>query len=251
MEPTSNWLLSASTSASLNVVRYFILSGGAFLVIWVNREKLVRFRIQKTDVKQPQIIHDIKWSISTALIQGVLTALVLLYGHTRIYYHVSDYGWAYLFLSLIPLFAFLDAYFYFSHRLLHWKPLLKRIHITHHQSKVPTAFSTISFHPLEALIQWLVFPLIVYTIPAHYILLGVFFGFTFLINNLGHLGYEFYPKGFTRHPIFKWSNTSTFHNMHHTYVNCNYGLYFNFLDTWFGTTHPEYEKLYDDIKNRS
>ena len=244
------WLPAAGATAAINVVRYFILSGGIFALIWFFSHRLTRFKIQSADPKRAQIWSDIKWSISTAVIQGVLTSLVILKGHSRIYYHISDYGVSWLFISVIPMFILLDAYFYFSHRLLHWKPLMKSIHITHHQAKIPTAFSTIAFHPAEAFLQWLIFPMIVYLIPVHYVVLGVFFGFTFLINNLGHLGYEFYPRGFVRHPIFRWSNTSTFHNMHHTHVNCNFGLYFIFLDHFFKTTHKDYENHYDRVKNQ-
>jgi lathosterol oxidase len=246
-----DWMSSAARTALMNIARYFLLSGGAFAVIWYFRDRLKHYRIQIPEATRQQIYQDIKWSVSTALIQAILTTWVLLKGHSKIYTSVSDYGWFWLVFSVIPMMLILDAYFYFSHRLLHWKPLMKWVHITHHRSKIPTAFSTIAFHPGEALIQWLVFPLIVYTIPCQSIVLAGFFGFTFLVNNLGHLGYEFYPRGFTRHPISRWSNTSTFHNMHHTHVSCNYGLYFNFLDTWLGTTHRDYNRLYDQVKDRS
>ena len=57
------------------------------------------------------------------------------------------------------------------------------------------------------------------------------------MNVLGHLGFELYPKGFTTHWLGKWNNTSTHHNMHHKYYNCNYGLYFNIWDRIMGTNH--------------
>ncbi len=240
-----------TTSVLFNITRYFILSGGAFLLIWFFRDRFKRYRIQPRDAKREQILHDIRWSLSTATIQGSLSALVLLKGNSSVYYDVSKYGWPYVFISAVLMMLILDTYSYFSHRLLHWKPILKHIHIIHHRSKVPTAFSTIAFHPVESLVQWLVFPLIVYTVPCHITMMIVVFGFTFLVNNMGHLGYEFYPKGLVTHPIFRWSNSSTFHNMHHTHVSCNYGLYFNFWDTLFGTTHPDYPKLYERVKNQT
>ncbi|MGL4598343.1 MAG: sterol desaturase family protein, partial [Bacteroidia bacterium] len=62
-----------------------------------------------------------------------------------------------------------------------------------------------------------------------------------------HLGYELFPRKFVRHGLFKWSNTSTHHNMHHRLVKCNYGLYFNFWDRILGTNHADYEKHFEEV----
>jgi sterol desaturase/sphingolipid hydroxylase (fatty acid hydroxylase superfamily) len=42
---------------------------------------------------------------------------------------------------VISLDLFHDTWFYFAHRLMHHPYLMKRVHYTHHQSKVPSAFS--------------------------------------------------------------------------------------------------------------
>lgn len=234
---------------SIGLVRYFIISGGGFLFFRTFQERLSKYRIQAKEAKEKQHLQDIKYSISTSAIQGTLTVLLIQSGFTKIYFHVSDYGWSYLLLSIIPILFIMDTYYYFSHRLLHWKPLMKRFHIVHHQSKTPTPLSTISFHPVEALILWCVFPLIVCTIPCHFTLLGIIFGITFIFNNVGHTGYEFYSPSFPRHPVFKWVTTSVFHNMHHTHVSYNFGLYSTYLDKMFGTIHSDYLKRYDDIRS--
>jgi lathosterol oxidase len=67
------------------------------------------------------------------------------------------------------------------------------------------------------------------------------------MNVFGHMGYEFFPKGFASHKILKWHNTATNHNMHHRFVKCNYGLYFNIWDRMMKTNHPKYEEIYDEV----
>ena len=67
---------------------------------------------------------------------------------------------------------------------------------------------------------------------------------------MGHLGYEIFPRRMLQHPVFKWANTSTNHNMHHKYVKCNYGLYFNIWDRLMGTNHSKYEETFDEVTAR-
>ena len=66
-------------------------------------------------------------------------------------------------------------------------------------------------------------------------------------NVYGHLGYELYPKGFSRHWLGKWINTSVSHNQHHQYFKGNYSLYFTFWDRWMGTMRPDYEQRFEEL----
>ncbi len=72
-----------------------------------------------------------------------------------------------------------------------------------------------------------------------------------IYNVYGHLGWELYPKGFSKHWLGKWINTSVNHNMHHQYFKGNYGLYFLFWDRLMGTIRPDYEERFEAVKNRS
>jgi lathosterol oxidase len=57
-----------------------------------------------------------------------------------------------------------------------------------------------------------------------------------LAKNLeSHLGYEFMPAWYARVPPFRWFTTSTYHNLHHSTLNGNYGLTFRFWDKVCGT----------------
>ena len=72
-----------------------------------------------------------------------------------------------------------------------------------------------------------------------------------VLNVLGHVGFELFPSGFTKHWLGKWFNTSTHHNMHHRYGRGNYGLYFNFWDRVMGTNHKLYDATFEEVVNRN
>jgi len=87
-------------------------------------------------------------------------------------------------------------------------------------------------------------------VPIHPVALGLAGLYMFIIGINAHAGYEFYPRGFTRHWLLGWINTSTHHNMHHRYVGCNYGNWFNFWDSLMGTNHPAYHDTFDAVPRR-
>jgi sterol desaturase/sphingolipid hydroxylase (fatty acid hydroxylase superfamily) len=89
---------------------------------------------------------------------------------------------------------------------------------------------------------WLV-PVILY-VPIYLPMLGVVQGIGLANNVMSHLGYEFLPRWILRVPLLRWINTSTFHNLHHTSFNGNYGLMFRFWDRLFGTELSDYESTF-------
>ena len=89
--------------------------------------------------------------------------------------------------------------------------------------------------------------------PKNYILLkqGKVCKHLYMLNNvLAHLGYEVYPKTWTKIPFLKHKTTSTHHNMHHQLFNGNYALYFTWWDKWMGTEFKDYEKRHAQIFER-
>jgi sterol desaturase/sphingolipid hydroxylase (fatty acid hydroxylase superfamily) len=172
-------------------------------------------------------------------------------GYTHIYHQISDYGFVYFAASIVLMILLHDTYFYWTHRAMHWKPLFKLAHKTHHLSTNPTPFSAYAFHPVEALVEVGIIPLIAFTMPYHPAALTIFTLYSLLLNVVGHLGFELFPTGFASHKLFKWHNTSTHHNMHHRLVKCNYGLYFNVWDRWMKTNHAKYEQHFDEVASQN
>ena len=231
--------------------RYFIFAGFFYLFfyVWKNR-KYWYAKIQERYPENKHIFREIFYSLLTMFIFGAIIILVIVAGKnglTRVYAPIGQFGYPYFIFSIVLMILMHDTYFYWTHRLMHWKPIFKIAHKTHHLSTNPTPFAAYAFHPIEAVVEVGIIPFIAFTIPFHMDALGIFSVYAILLNVIGHLGFELFPKGFTTHRLFKWHNTSTHHNMHHRLVKCNYGLYFNIWDRLMKTNHPEYEKSYEEV----
>lgn len=231
--------------------RYFLFAGAFYLLFYVWKKRKFWFaKIQQRYPENKHILREIGNSMLTVLIFGVIIILTIIAGKrglTRVYTDMGEFGYFYFFFSILMMIFLHDTYFYWTHRLMHWKPLFKIAHKTHHLSTNPTPFAAYAFHPVEAVIEVGIIPLIAFIMPYHPTAMIVFSLYSLLLNVTGHLGFELFPKGFASHSLFKWHNTSTHHNMHHRLVKCNYGLYFNIWDRLMKTNHPEYEKSFDEV----
>ena len=58
-------------------------------------------------------------------------------GYTQLFEKISVWGWLYLPLALSLAFLLHDAYFYWSHRLMHWGWLYRVAHCWHHRFHTP------------------------------------------------------------------------------------------------------------------
>jgi len=244
------WLLGALTV----FLRYAFWAGTAFVIFYgIKRQAWLKYKIQQRFPDQKHIWSEVQHSAYTALVfalMGVGVYFAREAGYTKIYSDIGAYGWWYLLLSFAGLVLLHDTYFYWMHRLMHHPKLFMLLHRVHHQSRNPTPWASLSFHPLEAVLEFGILPIALFVMPMHPLVLLVFSVWTLFFNITGHLGYELFPKGFVRHPIWKWLNTSTHHNMHHQRSNCNYGLYFNFWDRVMGTNDRRYEAVFENIKAR-
>lgn len=235
--------------------RYFELAAIGFLVfyiIWKNR-----FSYKKIQNKRPlqkDYLREIGYSIITMLIFALVPCVLLknhsISIHTTLYRNINEHGWLYFFAAFPIMFVMHDTYFYFTHRLMHHKNIFKYFHLVHHHSTNPSPWAAYSFHPLEAVVEVGIFAIFLFTIPIHPLHLALFFLFSIAYNVYGHLGWELYPKNFNKHWFGKWVNTSISHNQHHQYFKGNYGLYTLFWDRMFGTIRLDYDKKFDEVKNR-
>lgn len=248
--PFLRWLIAFG----LLSFRYILLAGGAYLLFYVyKRQDWFYMKIQQKFPSKKSITSEIFHSFLTFAVFGWMVVLInVLRTHnlTQVYGDLSSRSlWYYAFTSVFVIF-FHDAYFYWAHRLMHHPKIYKYVHRVHHLSTDPTPLAAFSFHPLEAILEIGFVPLLLIMMPIHYSSFLILSIWMILFNVVGHLGYEIMPKNFVRHSIFKFSNTPTHHNMHHRYVRCNYGLYFNLWDRLMGTNHPQYEAQFDEVVNR-
>jgi sterol desaturase/sphingolipid hydroxylase (fatty acid hydroxylase superfamily) len=246
------WLFSFAMLGA----RYLIFAGSAYLLYYVIRRRQWLFmKIQQKYPERKQIWTEIGYSVLTFFVFASVVVLIrLAVTHdllsTRIYRNFSEHSLPYYIATTVFIIFFHDTYFYWMHRLMHHPLFYERIHRVHHLSKDPTPWAAFSFHPSEALLEIGFVPLLIFTIPLHFTSLLILSMWQIMFNVMGHLGFEIFPRGMVKHPFFKWLNTSTNHNMHHKYVRCNYGLYFNIWDRIMDTNHARYEEVYEEVTAR-
>jgi Delta7-sterol 5-desaturase len=231
---------------------YFAVVGLVFVVVWkLGARRLSSRRIQATrrfDGRQLRFeVRNTLVTLAVGTVSALVIALLHARGLTRLSSNADDVGGPLMVAaSLVGLILFNDAWFYFWHRLLHTPLLFRWVHAVHHKSVDVNPFSSYSFHAFEGFIlgAWIIpfFVLVPFYLPA----LGVLQGVGLANNVMAHLGYELLPRWWLRAPLLRWSNTSTFHNLHHTRLQGNYGLFTRFWDRALGTELPEYERAFTD-----
>jgi len=235
-------------------LRYFVIAGLAFLICYVLLKRRISFRkIQAKFPMRGDYQREILYSVCTIFIFSLVPVIMLhtpIRGYTQYYAHISDHSLLYFWLAFPVMFVIHDAYFYFTHRLMHHPKLFKAFHRLHHRSTNPSPWTAFAFSPAEAVVEAGIFALLLFVMPLNSWHLFGFFLFQMLYNVYGHLGWELYPRGFNRHWLGRWINTSVNHNQHHKYFNGNYSLYFLWWDRLFGTLRDDYDQTFDEVKQR-
>lgn len=235
--------------------RYFFFAGIAYLLYYVVWKKnFSKNKIQLRYPKPADYRREIGFSVLTILIFSAVPFIMLnndsIRVHTTYYKDIHQHGLLYFYLAFPIMFFMHDTYFYWMHRLMHHPKLFKTFHLLHHRSVNPSPWAAYAFHPLEAIVEVGIVVIFLFTIPIHLLHLGLFFIFMIIYNVYGHLGWELYPKKFSRNRIGKWINTSVSHNQHHQHFKGNYGLYTLTWDRWMGTIRKDYETKFEEVKKK-
>jgi lathosterol oxidase len=235
--------------------KYYLIGGIAFLLFYVLfRKRLSWKKIQSKYPQRRDYLREIGFS-TLSIIIFALPPLIILHSdairpHSTFYKDISQYGWGYFFFAFVLMLLIHDTYFYWMHRLIHHPRLFKWFHLVHHRSTNPSPWAAYAFHPLEAILESMIFVVFLFTIPINAWHLFVFFVISLVYNVYGHLGFELYPTGWNKHWLGKWLNTSVSHNMHHHYFKGNYGLYFLFWDRMMGTLRKDYDTVFQEITTK-
>lgn len=227
-----------------DLLRYVLGAGGVYLTI--NLGLAARLAQQKVRACGPvpgQVLRELLASLRTVAIFAVVGTVIGLAsraGVFEIYGDIAEYGWPYVAFSILILIIAHDAWFYWSHRVLHHPALFRRLHRLHHRSHNPTPFTSYSFDVGEAVVNALFLPLMLLLLPVHPVALFVFVTHMILRNALGHCGVEVFPARPNGRPLIGWLTSVTHHDLHHSHGRWNMGLYFTWWDRWMGTEHPDY-----------
>ena len=227
---------------SLMLARFLVFGLGAHWFINIYRPQWLKRFFILGRAENKQVLHDIKYSLSSVVVYAFNLYLAWLLYQSGV--HQLDWELSHYFsfaLSLYLMMLLHDTWFFWTHWLLHRKPLFKRFHWVHHLSTSPTPLTSISFHPVEAFLESLFVPLSILLIPIHPYAWGIYWLWTFVMNAYGHSGLEFYPRKVAENLLTRFNGTSTYHYWHHQYVHCHYSLYFQWWDKLLGSLHPDYK----------
>lgn len=147
------------------------------------------------------------------------------------YYATHRHTWEHFVAELLGYMLIFDAYFYLTHRWLHHPWMYRNIHYHHHQLYQTSAFAQDAVAIPEAVLQGpMGHFLVALLIPIHPISHALFGFLTAIYAIAAHDGREMDFND---------------HQKHHHFSSCNFGLYFSWLDRFFGTRYSpaKYERI--------
>lgn len=238
----------------VDVGRYVIFAVGVWLVLWVGLRGVMAGRKIRGPTPPPrQLVVEFFVSIRSITIFSTvglamfgLESVGLLPGPRL----AAAWGGLWFGISLILMVVAHDAYFYWTHRLMHDPRLFRRMHLRHHRSHNPSPFTAYSFDLLEAAVNALFVPIWMVLVPTDWPVLGLFMLHQIARNTVGHGGYELMPARRDGRPLFDWVTSVTHHDLHHAQGRWNYGLYFTWWDRLCRTEHPEYHARFAEAVSK-
>ncbi len=160
----------------------------------------------------------------------------------------ADFSIVSFVLSFVVSLILFDAWFYFGHRLLHWPPMY-RFHALHHKSVAPTVWSNDSSGVVDTFIEHSFYLVVWFILPAPALAIFALRLFDQISGMIGHSGFEFFASPTSRRP---WPFIcTTFHDLHHSKFNYNYGNIFSIWDRLLGTAHPQYDDMVKDFEEKA
>ena len=232
------------------ITTWFILLIFAWLLYLIFATFSFYFMFDHFLMKDPkflpnQVRKEITYAVVSLFFMSFPTLTCVLFeirGYSKLYLNPLEYGWAYLFSSILFFLLFSDIIIYIIHRAFHestW--MYKNIHKPHHRWIIATPYASHAFHPVDGFIQSMPYHMFVFLFPFNKVLYLVLFLFVnFWTISIHDSTYAV--------PTFleNFINGSAHHTDHHTLFIYNYGQYFTFCDKLFGTyLHPK-----DEIRNK-
>lgn len=230
--------------------RYVVFALALWLVLHVLLKRRLSHRLIGDWPRRPDLVREITYSVATVGVFAAIAAVVLalvVSGHAEIYQDPRKYGLTWFVLSIPLLMIWHDTYFYWTHRLLHTRWLLRHVHFVHHRSRHPSPFAAYAFHPVEAFLNGQVMLLALLVVPLNGYVLVAFGILEMMRAGFSHATVETMPRRFARHWFTGRFVTTTHHHLHHEAVHGNYALWFTWWDRWCGTERTEYLERFDKV----
>ena len=118
-------------------LRYFIIAGILFFVFYKWLRKRISYRkIQARFPKKADYWREIGYSCITIVIFSVVSVIFInppLSHITQRYTRIDEHGMVWFVLAFPLMFIVHDAWFYWTHRLMHHPPIFRIFHLVHHR----------------------------------------------------------------------------------------------------------------------
>ncbi len=202
------------------------------MALGISRLILIRYQ-QPVKPNRPK-----DWTISmlTVWINALITQLGL-YLYTLGYLQVN-FEWHPLkmIFGLLGLFFAMDLLMFIFHYLIHQTKLHRTIHALHHQAIHPKPIDLFVLHPIETLGFGILFIGVLCSVCFQIHAIVIYLVLNVLFGIVGHLGFEPLKKWpENKYNVLNYLGISSFHQLHHEDINCNFGFYTNLWDRLFGT----------------
>ena len=220
------------------LVRYFVLVGGAYKLLW--GQTTFGKVLHDCNLPKGQISLEIKWSLVSSFIfaiSGVVLGVLWQLNLSRLYLPFDQYSIWYLPISFIIYTLFHEIYFYLTHVWMHRSSVYKKVHYVHHLSVKTSPFASFSFHPYEAIVHAVFLPMMILIVPVHPVVIIFYLTFMTITAISNHLGKELISFTF----IKKHFISGEHHSLHHQKMKYNYGLYYTFMDKIMGTEESSFK----------
>ena len=208
-------------------ILYFTLTIPTYFFLTKNKKFVL---VQNKPYRPKQIQREIKSSLFSILMFGVLSFWMYQGLHSGFFKIIFAFDWKTFLTEVLVLFLWNDLHFYLSHRFLHFK-IFYKYHVDHHYSFVPSPFSAYSFHWVEGLILGAVMPMIMCIHDFQFYSLLSLPVFSLLLNVLGHSNVDFFPNS----SIESLLSFSKRHSLHHKVPHTNFGFFLPYFDRLFRT----------------
>lgn len=230
--------------------RYLIAAGLMAGIVWLLmrsdwRSRKIQARVATSADYRREILLSLR-TICVFAVVGMLTMAGFRSGILHEPAHPANIAFAAAYVALMVVAH--DAYFYWTHRMMHHPRLFRSFHRSHHRTITPTPWAAYAFDVPEAAVMALFMPLWLIIVPTPGAAIFAFLTIMIIRNVMGHAGLELHARGWASHPVLKWISTTTHHDLHHSGgFNYNYGFYFTFWDKVMRTENPDYVRVYDEV----
>jgi sterol desaturase/sphingolipid hydroxylase (fatty acid hydroxylase superfamily) len=194
-----------------------------------------------------QVKDNMFWSIASGVTLWTAYEVLLIWSFANGYISTLEWSgnqvWFVLVFVLIPIWY--SFHFYWIHRSLHWPPLYRLVHSLHHRNINIGPWSGVSMHPIETLFYYSSV-LIHFVVPSHPLHILFHLQFNTLAAVTSHSGFEALLVGGKKRMDLGYF----FHQLHHRYFECNYGIDEMPWDKWFGSFHDGTPEATERVRER-